>query len=83
MRLTDRSANPLPAARVAVEAFHNTRAGEIHRARMVTGDDGRCSAPLAAHRNGVWEFRFTIEQEDDRFTHTEIRYLSLNRSPGN
>jgi len=77
LRLTDRSENPLPAAGVAVEAFHNTRAGEILRARMVTGHDGRCSAPLAVHRTGVWEFRFVVERGADRFTHTETRYLPL------
>lgn len=83
LALTDSSGRPLAGATVTVETFHNARAGEILRARMVTDHDGRCSAPLSAKRTGVWEFRFFIEHESDRFTHTETRYLSLNRSPGN
>ena len=77
LRLTDHSGNPLPAARVAVETFHNTRAGEVLRARMVTDDNGGCSAPLPMERTGVWEFRFTVDHGADRFTYTETRYLPL------
>jgi len=74
---TDGSGKPLAGATVTVETFHNTRAGEILRARMVTDHDGRCSAPLSARRTGVWEFRFSIEHESDRFTQTETRFLPL------
>ena len=74
---TDGSGKPLAGATVTVETFHNTRAGEILRARMVTDHDGRCSATLSARRTGVWEFRFSIEHESDRFTQTETRFLPL------
>ncbi len=83
LEVTDASGRPLSRATVTVETFHNTRAGEILTARMVTGDDGRCSAPLPIKRTGVWEFRFIVDHGTDRFTHTEIRYLALNRGPGN
>ncbi len=75
--LTDGSGRSLSRATVTVETFHNIRAGEILTARMVTDDNGRCSAPLPMKRTGVWEFRFIVDHGTDRFTHTETRYLAI------
>ena len=79
LALTGGAGSPLAGAAVAVEAFHNARAHDILRGSTVTDGDGRGSMDLAMERNGVWELRFTVDHGGDHFTHTETRYLVLNR----
>lgn len=79
VRLSDAGGHPLDGAAVSVEAFHNARADQILRAELARDGDGRYSAPLAMRRSGVWELRFTVDRGGDLFTHTETRYVNLDR----
>ncbi len=75
--LTDANGLPVDGALLAVEAFHNARADNILSATVSGRGDGRYSASVPITRQGVWEFRFVAQRGDDRFSHTETRYLAL------
>jgi nitrogen fixation protein FixH len=75
--LGDAAGSPVDGALLDVEAFHNARADDLLRARLDGHGNGRYSAPLPITRQGVWELRFVAERGDDRFTHTETRYVAL------
>ena len=66
----------IDGATVAVEAFHNARAGNILRATLAGRGEGRYSAELPMRWAGVWEFRVVAERGADRFTHTHKRYIT-------
>jgi nitrogen fixation protein FixH len=75
--LTDTDGSPVDGALIAVEAFHNARADDVLAAQLDGHGDGRYSTSLPMTRRGVWELRFLAERGEDRFTHTETRYLAL------
>ncbi len=75
--LTDTDGSPVDGALLELEAFHNARADDVLRARLDGHGDGRYSTSLPMTRRGVWEVRFVAERGEDRFTHTETRYLAL------
>jgi nitrogen fixation protein FixH len=75
--LGDAGGAPVDGALLTVEAFHNARADDVFRAPLDGHGDGRYSASLPIARQGVWELRFVAERGEDRFTHTEKRYLAL------
>jgi len=72
---TDALGRPLGGATVSVETFHNARAGDILRARLDTVGEGVYRTILPMRHNGRWELRFTVDRDDDHFTHTETRHL--------
>lgn len=78
--LSDRDGAPLDGAALALETFHNARAGDILRADLTPAGDGAYSARLPMQRPGVWELRFTADRGEAHFRHREIRYLSLGAS---
>jgi hypothetical protein len=80
VEIDDADGAPVNGALLAVEAFHNARADDVLRAPLDGRADGRYSASLPITRRGLWEFRFVAERGDDRFTHTETRYVALGGS---
>ncbi len=79
VRLADAGGEPLDGAVVAVETFHNTRAGDILRARLDPVGAGVYRTTLPMRHNGRWEMRFTVDQGGDHFTHNETRHLFVER----
>jgi hypothetical protein len=77
VRLADGNGQPLDGARIAVAAFHNARAGQTLRAEPAAVGAGAYACPLAMHRSGVWELRFTVGRDGERFTRTVRRHLNL------
>ena len=77
IRLADRSGRPLDGARVAVAAFHNARADQIIRVEPAAAANGVYTCPLAMHRAGRWELRFTVDRGGEHFTRTVRRHLYL------
>ena len=74
--LADADGVPLPGATIAVEAFHNSRSGDVLRAVLApTDEDGHYRANLPMQHNGKWELRFTVDQGGREFTCNEIRHL--------
>ncbi len=73
--LLDAGGKPLAGAVVSVEAFHNARADDIVREKLIDGGNGVYSATPQMNRNGRWEMRFTVDRDGDHFTHTEVRHL--------
>jgi hypothetical protein len=73
--LTGADEGPIDGATVAVEAFHNARAGNILRATLAGRGAGRYAAELPMRWAGVWEFRFVAERGSLRFTHAEKRHV--------
>jgi hypothetical protein len=79
--LADGDGAPLTGATVAVEAFHNTRSGDILRAVLTPSDKpGVYYATLPMRHNGRWELRFTVDQGGRRFSHNETRHLVVEGS---
>jgi hypothetical protein len=67
-KLTDDRGRAVPGARVRVEAFANARAGHIVSAELSSAPDGTLRGKLPLYRAGLWEFRFSAEQNGARFT---------------
>ena len=78
--LGDAGGAPVDGALLTVEAFHNARADDLLGARLGDRGDGRYAVAMPITRGGVWEFRFVAERGEDRFTHTETRYMALGGS---
>lgn len=79
--LADGEGNPLTGATVAVEAFHNSRSGDILRTVLAPADEpGVYRATLPMRHNGRWELRFTVDQGGRQFTHSEMRHLVVEGS---
>lgn len=68
VRLEDDHGRPLAGARVAVEAFHNARASEVHAATLTPREAGRYVGDVPRARRGLWEVRLTAERGLNRFT---------------
>jgi nitrogen fixation protein FixH len=66
--LEDDHGRPLAGARVAVEAFHNARARDVHVATLSPREAGRYVALVPSARRGLWEVRLTAERGGDTFT---------------
>ena len=77
--LSDAGGFPVNGANITVEAFHNALADRILRGQFEPLGDGRYRTSLPMRRSGVWELRFVAERGGDRFTHTEVRHLILDR----
>ncbi len=79
--LADAEGAPLTGATVTVEAFHNSRSGDILRAVLAPTDEpGVYRANLPMQHNGRWELRFTVNQDGRQFTHNETRHLFVEGS---
>jgi nitrogen fixation protein FixH len=75
-RLVDAAGRPIPNAQVTVETFHNARAARILRATMIPGEDGTYATGLLVRRPGLWELRFEVLHEGQRFTHTKLEEVA-------
>lgn len=68
LRVTDGEGRPLDHAEVNLEAFHLARAGDRFRSVLPMTAPGVYRAVMPLRRVGIWEFRFTILREGERFT---------------
>jgi len=75
-RLVDTTGRPIPDAQIALETFHNARAARILRATLTPGGDGTYATGLLVRRPGLWEFRFEVLHEGQRFTHTTLEEVA-------
>ena len=66
--LRDRSGVKLEGASVAVEAFANARAADVRRLTLRESQAGTYTVGLGNPRQGLWEFRFGVLREGERFT---------------
>jgi len=66
----DRTGARLGVAVVKADAFANARAGDVRHLTLRANADGTHSGLLAPARPGLWEFRFTLLREGERFTQT-------------
>lgn len=66
--LTDRKGEALRGASVRAEAFANARAANITQLAFSEASDGHYRARLDAPRAGLWEFRFRVDAQGQRFT---------------
>ena len=74
--LADISGAPLAGAAIALETFHKARSEEIIRITLEPSEEtGRYTASPTMRHNGLWELRFTVNRNGDRFTLTETRHL--------
>ena len=76
--LQDRIDRPIDGAIVELDAFHNARAGRIHRARLDHAGDGEYTTAMPIRRSGVWEFRLTANHRGDVFTKTIRKSLRVS-----
>jgi nitrogen fixation protein FixH len=67
-RLADRTGRPLDGAVVTVEARHGARAAEPVGGVLESGGEGRYAAELPLARPGLWELRFDVRRDGERFT---------------
>lgn len=75
LHLLNAELEPITGAVVSLEAFHNTRGGEIIRGELSAEADGIYRSTFPMERNGKWEMRFTVELDGETFTHSETRHL--------
>jgi nitrogen fixation protein FixH len=81
VRLADKAGEPLTGASVNLETFHKARSNDVIRLEIdPTAEAGLYAARPAMRRNGLWELRFTVGLDGDRFTHTETRHLLVEGS---
>lgn len=73
--LRDRDGAPLPAASIEVEAIHNRDAGHHVRAALADAGEGAYVAAVPFHHRGLWELRFDVERNGERFTASVRRDL--------
>ncbi len=69
LRLEDAMGQPVHGADLEVSAFHNARAAEIVRPRLVEQAPGSYVQRLPLARPGLWELRFVARRAGVRFTH--------------
>jgi hypothetical protein len=67
-RVKDARGASIPGATVAVEAFANARASRIVSTRLSSEADASYRGGMALTQAGLWEFRFSVESEGQRFT---------------
>jgi nitrogen fixation protein FixH len=75
-RLADGAGLPILDAQICLETFHNARAARTLRATMTPGGDGTYATRLLVRRPGLWEFRFDVLHEGQRFTHTTLEEVA-------
>ncbi len=73
--LTDGSGAPLEGATLAVTAFPIARASELLEARLEGGEAGRYTVLLPIRRAGLWEYRFVVDHDGQRFTATRVEEM--------
>ncbi len=66
--LLDRHGAKLRGARITVEAFHVARGADVVEAALRDHGDGSYDAVLPMRRPGIWEIRYTVEKDGERFT---------------
>jgi hypothetical protein len=66
----DRAGARLEGCVLAVDAFANARAADVRHLTLQRGADGTHRASLGAARPGLWEFRFNVLRNGERFTQT-------------
>ena len=76
--LVDRTGTEIRGAELAVEAFHNARAGDVLAARLKPSGAGY-RAELPMRRAGIWELRFTATRGAEKFT--EVVRTELEERP--
>jgi nitrogen fixation protein FixH len=76
--LMDAEGRPLGRAMVRVEAFHNARAARVLDASLLENERGCYAALLPMRRSGLWELRFTVESNGDRYTQTLRKHLVID-----
>jgi nitrogen fixation protein FixH len=77
--LFDRDGLPIDNARIKVETFHNAMSAYPLEADLEATGDGAYTAALPIRRPGLWEFRFVVDRDDQRFMQTEIREVGWRR----
>ena len=75
VRLAGPDGEAISDARVELEMFHNARAANVFKSRMVAGGDGTYRVALPLNRPGRWELRLSALQSGRRFTHTTVEEL--------
>jgi hypothetical protein len=79
--LRDANGHPLAGAAVSVEAFHNSRSGDILRADLGPAERaGVYRTTMPMQHNGRWEMRFTVHRDGQEFTSNETRHLFVEGS---
>jgi hypothetical protein len=66
--VNDRAGRSLTDATVTAEAFANARAAEVRRLAFQAGTGGIHRVSLGHVRPGLWEFRFVVTRNGERFT---------------
>jgi nitrogen fixation protein FixH len=81
LRLVDGDGKPLTDATVAAEIFHKARSADVIRIAFVAAEEAGLytASPLMRH-DGLWELRFTVDHDGNRFTHAETRHLFVEGS---
>ncbi len=59
---------PVTGARVTVEALENAHASTVFDLTLVESSPGTYGGTLPALHTGVWELRFCVERDGERFT---------------
>lgn len=72
--LVDADGSPLNHAQVSLTAFFNARADDRLTADLMAVDE-HYETNLPMRKDGRWEFRFTVMQGDELFTHTDTRHV--------
>ncbi|NJK89058.1 MAG: hypothetical protein HC923_06405 [Myxococcales bacterium] len=67
--LRDRLGRPIDGAFVEVEAFHNARANERLRGKLLPVGRGEYVLDQRFERAGLWEFRVAASVDDQRYVH--------------
>ncbi|HEY3215970.1 MAG TPA: FixH family protein [Candidatus Eisenbacteria bacterium] len=75
VRLIDPDGRPLDGATGWVTAIHNAEAGNPVTAALARAPGGGYRATLRLHRGGLWELRFVIQRDAERFTATLRREI--------
>ncbi len=78
LQFVDARGRPIHGASVEVSAFHNARASEIVRGRLVERQPGTYAQQLPLQRVGLWELRFVAQRRGVRFTHVARVDLTSN-----
>ena len=73
--LCDGDGGEITGAQIKLDAFHNARAAYILSADLKHAENGSYAASLPMRRPGLWEFRFEISRDGERFTHTTTKEL--------
>lgn len=80
-RVADRAGAPVRGAHVEVEAFANARSAARRTLSLAEGEGGAYHASLDGARPGLWELRFTVVRDGERFTHVARVELPGSAAP--